>query len=139
MLMAGVYLFEINPIYYYGSEEQKKKYLPDLCKGKCLLGFGLTEPNAGSDAGGTETVAKKDGNEWVINGSKIFITNSSTPMSLGTIVQAVTGERPNGKKEYTCFVVEEGTNGYKAQEMKGKLMWRASNTAELCFEDCRVP
>jgi short-chain 2-methylacyl-CoA dehydrogenase len=129
----------INPLYYYGSEEQKKKYLPKLCKGEGLWGFGLTEPNAGSDAGGSKTNAVLDGNEWVLNGSKIFITNAASKISLGVTVQAVTGKRPDGRPELSCIIVEHGTKGFEAKEMHGKLMWRSSNTAELFFEDCRVP
>ncbi|MBI5844006.1 MAG: acyl-CoA dehydrogenase family protein [Deltaproteobacteria bacterium] len=129
----------IGPIYYFGSEDQKKKYLPKLSTGKYLWGFGLTEPAAGSDAGGTQTTAVRDGNEWVINGSKIFITNAASPISLGVTVQAITGHRPDGKPEYSCILVEHGTKGFTAKPMHKKLMWRASNTAELYFDDCRVP
>ncbi len=129
----------IGPIYYYGSEEQKKKYLPDLCTGKALWGFGLTEPGAGSDAGGARTTAVLDGNQWVINGSKIFITNASSPISRGVTVMAQTGKREGGRPELSCILVEHGTPGFEAREMHGKLMWRASNTSELYFDDCRVP
>ena len=129
----------IGPIYYFGTEAQKKKYLPRLCRGEGLWGFGLTEPTAGSDAGGSKTTAVKDGNEWVINGSKIFITNAACELSLGVTVQAVTGRRKSGRPEYTCFLVEHGTPGFKAVEMHRKMMWRASNTAELYFDDVRVP
>ncbi len=129
----------IAPIYYYGTPEQKKKYLPKLCAGEGVWGFGLTEPTAGSDAGGSKTTAVFDGNEWVINGSKIFITNASTDMAMGVTVQAVTGERAGGKPEYSCFLVETGTRGYKAFPMKGKMMWRGSNTSELFFDDVRIP
>ena len=129
----------IGPLFYFGTEEQKHKYLPPLCRGEALWGFGLTEPTAGSDAGGSKTTAVKDGDHWVLNGSKIFITNAACDMTLGVTVQAVTGTRPGGKPEYTCFLVERGTPGFKAVPMKGKLMWRASNTAELYFDDVRVP
>ncbi|MCB2170882.1 MAG: acyl-CoA dehydrogenase family protein [Deltaproteobacteria bacterium] len=129
----------IGPIYYFGTEAQKQKYLPKLCRGEGLWGFGLTEPTAGSDAGGSKTTAVKDGNEWVINGSKIFITNAACELSLGVTVQAVTGRRKSGRPEYTCFLVEHGTPGFKAVEMHRKMMWRASNTAELYFDDVRVP
>ncbi|MFO8071836.1 MAG: acyl-CoA dehydrogenase family protein [Polyangia bacterium] len=130
----------IGPIYYYGTEEQKQRYLPDLCEGKTLAGFGLTEPEAGSDAGGSKTTAKqREDGSWVINGSKIFITNSANPLSSVTTVQAVTGKRDDGKKEYTCFLVPAGTEGLTAQEMHGKMMWRSSNTAELFFDDMVVP
>ncbi len=129
----------IGPLYYFGTEEQKRRYLPKLCAGEGLWGFGLTEPTAGSDAGGSKTTAVKDGDQWVINGSKIFITNAACELSLGVTVQAVTGTRASGKPEYTCFLVEHGTPGFKAVEMKKKMMWRASNTAELYFDDVRVP
>lgn len=129
----------IGPIYYFGTEDQKKKYLPKLCTGEALWGFGLTEPTAGSDAGGSKTTAVRDGNEWVINGSKIFITNAACELSLGVTVQAVTGRKPDGKPIYTCFLVESGTRGFKTQVMHRKMMWRASNTAELYFDDVRIP
>ncbi|MBI9086541.1 MAG: acyl-CoA dehydrogenase family protein [Desulfobacterales bacterium] len=129
----------IGPLYYFGNEEQKQKYLPQLCRGEALWGFGLTEPTAGSDAGGSKTTAVRDGDEWVINGSKIFITNAACEMTLGVTVQAITGTRPGGKPEYTCFIVEAGTPGFKAVPMHKKMMWRASNTAELYFDDVRVP
>jgi len=129
----------IGPLYYFGNKEQKKKYLPKLCRGEALWGFGLTEPTAGSDAGGSKTTAVLDGNEWVINGSKIFITNAATEMTSGVTVQAITGTKDNGKPEYTCFIVESGTPGFKAVPMHKKMMWRASNTSELYFDDVRVP
>ncbi len=128
----------IGPIYYFGNENQKKKYLPKLAQGY-LWGFGLTEPEAGSDAGNTKTTAVKDGNKWILNGSKIFITNASTDITLGSTILAVSGTLPNGKKEYTCFLVENGTPGFTARPMKNKMMWRASNTSELILEDVVVP
>ncbi len=129
----------IGPLYYYGSEEQKRKYLPKLCTGEYLWGFGLTEPNAGSDAGASRTTAVLDGDQWVINGSKIFITNASAPNSLGVTVMARTGTRDDGRPELSCILVEHGTPGFEAKPMHGKMMWRASNTSELYFDDCRVP
>ncbi len=129
----------IGPIYYFGSEDQKKNYLPDLCEGNTLAGFGLTEPDAGSDAGGSKTTAVKDGDDWIINGSKIFITNAANPLTSVTVVQAVTGKNDKGRKEYSCFLVPAKTPGLTANEMHGKLMWRSSNTAELFFDDMRVP
>ncbi len=128
----------IGPIYYVGTEEQKMNYLPKLCTGEALWSFGLTEPNAGSDSRGSETRAKRENGEWVINGSKIFITNGSTPVTLGCTVQAVTSEDEKGK-EFTTIIVEKGTPGFKAIPMKGKLMWRASDTSQLYFDNCRVP
>ena len=129
----------IGPIFYFGTEEQKRKYLPKLCSGEGLWGFGLTEPTAGSDAGGSKTTAVADGNQWVLNGSKIFITNASCELSMGVTVQAVTGTRPDGKPEYSCFLVEHGTSGFKAVTMHKKMMWRASDTAGLYFDDVRIP
>ncbi|UCF89988.1 MAG: acyl-CoA dehydrogenase family protein [Desulfobacterales bacterium] len=129
----------IGPIYYFGNEVQKQKYLPKLCRGEALWGFGLTEPNAGSDAANARTTAVLDGDEWVINGSKIFITNASTRISAGVTVLCRTGMRDDGRTELSCILVETGTPGYTAREMHDKMMWRASNTSELYFEDCRVP
>ncbi len=129
----------IGPIYYFGNEEQKNYWLPPLCKGEILAAFGLTEPNAGSDAGNSQTTAVLDGNEWVINGSKIFITNSAANMTGVIIVQAVTGKRADGRKEISCFLVPADAKGLTRRAMKGKLMWRASNTGELFFDDVRVP
>ncbi len=129
------------PIYYYGNEEQKQRYLPGLCTGQGLWAFGLTEPSAGSDAQNSKTTAVFDAarDEWVINGSKLWITNSAAPITRGITVQAVTGERPGGRKELSCFLVPQGTAGVTARAMHGKMMWRASNTGELFFEDVRVP
>lgn len=129
----------IGPIYYFGNETQRKEWLPKLCAGEILGSFGLTEPNAGSDAGGTQTTAVKKGSDWIINGSKIFITNASSEVSGFTIAQAVTGQRPDGKKDYSCFIVPNNTPGYTTKTMHGKMMWRSSNTSELYFEDCKVP
>ncbi|MEJ2096924.1 MAG: acyl-CoA dehydrogenase family protein [Deltaproteobacteria bacterium] len=129
----------IGPLYYFGNEAQKQKYLPSLCRGETLWAFGLTEPNAGSDAANSRTTAVLDGDEWVINGSKIFITNASSKISAGATVLCKTGTRDDGKPELSCILVENGTPGYTAKEMHDKMMWRASNTSELYFEDCRVP
>jgi alkylation response protein AidB-like acyl-CoA dehydrogenase len=128
----------IGPLYYYGTEEQKQKYLPPLCTGQALWGFGLTEPDAGSDSRGTKTKALLENGEWVINGSKIFITNGSVDISVGSTVQTVTGDK-DGKKEYTCIIVEKDTPGFTRRPMHGKMLWRASDTAELFFDNCRVP
>jgi alkylation response protein AidB-like acyl-CoA dehydrogenase len=129
----------IGPLYEYGTEEQKMKYLPKLCTGNALWGFGLTEPNAGSDSRGTKTTAKLENGEWTINGSKIFITNGSCDISIGSTVQAVTKTLENGKKEFTTIIVDRETPGFKQVSMHGKMMWRASDTAELYFDDCVVP
>jgi len=135
---AGVSL-GIAPLLYFGTEEQKKKYLPALTRGEKLFAFGLTEPEAGSDSRGSKTRAEKKGNDWVINGSKIFITNGSADMNWGSIVQTVTDRREDGSPEFTCFILEKGTPGFTQKTMHKKLMWRASNTAELYFTDVKVP
>lgn len=129
----------IGPLYYYGTEEQKLKYLPQLCTGEGIWAFGLTEPNAGSDSRGSKTTAKLKDGKWTINGSKIFITNGSADISLGATVQAVTKTFSDGKKEFTTIIVEKGTEGFKRVQMHGKMMWRASDTSELYFDDCVVP
>lgn len=128
----------IGPIFSYGTEEQKLKYLPELCTGEALWGFGLTEPEAGSDSRGTKTKAILENGQWLINGSKIFITNGSSEISIGSTVQAVTAEK-NGRKEFSCIIVEKDTPGFKRVTMHGKMMWRASDTAELFFDECKVP
>lgn len=127
----------VGPIYYFGNEEQKNKYLPKLTIGS-LWGFGLTEPEAGSDAGNTQTTAKQDGDYWIINGSKIFITNSATDITIGSTVLAVTGVDSKGRKELSCFIVENDTPGFTQRPMKKKMMWRGSNTGELFFDNVRV-
>lgn len=129
----------IGPIYYFGSEKQKQEWLPRLCSGECLAAFGLTEPDAGSDAGSSRTTAALQGDYWTINGHKIFITNSACSLTGVIIVQAVTGKREDGKPELSCLIVPSGTCGFTGKEMKDKMMWRASNTGELFFDDCVVP
>ena len=129
----------IGPIYQFGNEEQKKEWLPGLCSGDILAAFGLTEPDAGSDAGSSQTRAELQGDKWVINGSKIFITNSACSLTGIIVVQAVTARREDGKPELSCILVPAGAAGFTAREMKGKMMWRASNTGELFFDDCAVP
>ena len=131
----------IGPIYNYGNEEQKREWLPALCSGEKMASFGLTEPNAGTDAGGTKTSAVWDeaAGEWVINGSKIFITNSTNPLAAVTVVQAISGKSDDGRKEYTCLMVPVGTPGFTQVTMHKKMMWRASDTGELYFDDVRVP
>jgi alkylation response protein AidB-like acyl-CoA dehydrogenase len=128
----------IGPIYYYGSKKQKDQWLPRLCKGEILASFGLTEPDAGSDAGASKTNATLDNGQWVINGSKIFITNSTNKMAGVCTVQAVTGTK-GAKKEVSCILVPNGTPGFVTKKMTKKMMWRASDTGELYFDDCRVP
>ncbi len=129
----------IGPIYYFGTEQQKQKYLPDLCRGKALASFGLTETEAGTDAGGSKTTATLKDEKWILNGSKIFITNAANPLSSVVTVQAVTGSLHDGSKEFSCFLVPANSKGFEAREMHGKLMWRSSNTAELYFDDVALP
>lgn len=129
----------IGPIWNFGTEAQKREWLPRLCRGEILASFGLTEPNAGSDAGHSTTSARLEDGEWVINGSKIFITNSSSPMAGVCVVQAVTGVGEHKKAELSCILVPHGTPGFTPQTMHGKLMWRGSDTGQLFFENCRVP
>jgi alkylation response protein AidB-like acyl-CoA dehydrogenase len=104
-----------------------------------LAAFGLTEPGAGSDAGSSRTKAELRGDHWVINGSKIFITNSANPLTGVVIVQAITGIKEDGKRELSCLIVPRDSPGFTAREMKKKMMWRGSNTGELFFEDCLIP
>ena len=128
----------IAPIYTYGTEAQRLNWLPGLCTGEKLWAFGLTESQAGSDAKGVETTAVlKDGN-WTINGSKLFITNSSSPLASGITLQAIT-ELKNGEKELSAILVDRSTPGYHTTPIKGKLMWRAVDNGKLNFENCTVP
>jgi alkylation response protein AidB-like acyl-CoA dehydrogenase len=122
------------PFLLFGSEEQKRAWLPDLAGGQRLAAFGLTEPGAGSDAGATRTRAELDGGEWVVNGSKIFITNAGTDITACVTVTARTGP-----DEISTIVVPNGTRGYVISSPMRKMGWRASDTRELSFEDCRVP
>jgi short/branched chain acyl-CoA dehydrogenase len=127
------------PIYRFGTDEQKAHWLPRLISGEALAAFGLTEPGFGSDAGGTQTRAVLDGDEWVINGSKAFITNSGTDITALVTVTAVTGTNPDGSKELSTIIVPSGTPGFTVQPGYSKVGWCASDTHELTFEDCRVP
>lgn len=128
----------IGPLYYYGNEQQKERYIPRLCSGEALWAFGLTEPEAGSDSRGTKTTAQLENGNWVINGSKIFITNGATEITLGVSVQAITGEK-DGKKEFSSVIVEKGAPGFSAVAMHDKLCWRSSDTSQLFFDNCKVP
>ena len=128
-----------QPVYLFGSEEQKRELLPDLCAGRRLGAFGLTEPEAGSDAGNTKTRASLQGGEWVINGAKQFITNAGTQISGHVAITAVTGEGPDGRKEISNLIVANGTPGYEQGAPYRKMGWNASDTRPLTFTDCRVP
>ena len=122
------------PIFYFGSEEQKQQWLPDLSSGKKLAAFGLTEPDAGSDAGATRTHAELRDGEWVVNGSKIFITNAGTDITACVTITARTGD-----DEISNVIVPNGTPGYEISKPMKKLGWRASDTRELSFKDVAVP
>ncbi len=122
------------PIYYFGNDEQKREWLPELASGKKLAAFGLTEANAGSDAGATRTTARLEGGQWVIDGSKIFITNAGTDITACVTITAVTGDG-----EISNIVVPNGTPGYVISAPMEKLGWKASDTRELSFQGARVP
>ena len=136
-LEAGVSLGAM-PVYRFGSEEQRQRWLLELTSGKALGAFGLTEPGAGSDAGGTRTTAREDGDEWVINGSKQFITNSGTSITKLITVTAVTGE-VNGAKEISAILIPAGTPGLEVAPPYSKVGWNASDTHGLSFDEVRVP
>jgi len=127
------------PIYRFGTEEQKKQYLPSMCSGEMLGAFGLTEAGAGSDAGGTRTTATQSNGDWVINGSKAFITNSGTSITGLITVTAVTGIQPDGTKEISSILVPSGTPGLTVGPSYSKVGWNASDTHELAFDNVRVP
>ncbi len=137
-LEAGVSLGAM-PVYRFGNEAQKQEWLPQLTSGKSLAAFGLTEPGAGSDAGGTRTTATEDGADWVINGSKQFITNSGTDITKLVTVTAVTGVKDGGKKEISTILVPTSTPGFTAEPAYNKVGWHASDTHPLSFDDVRVP
>jgi short-chain 2-methylacyl-CoA dehydrogenase len=126
------------PIHLWGSDEQKREWLPQLCSGQRLASFGLTEPEAGSDAGNVRTTARLEDGEWVIDGAKQFITNSGTEISGCVSITAVTGGS-NGRKEISNLIVPNGTPGYEVGEAYRKMGWNASDTRPLSFDDCRVP
>ncbi|CAN5286557.1 acyl-CoA dehydrogenase family protein [soil metagenome] len=128
-----------TPIFAEGTEEQKKRWLVPMCRGEILGAFGLTEPGGGSDAGATRTTARLEDGEWVINGSKAFITNSGTDISRLCVITAVTGDEGEGRKEISAIIVPSGTPGFEVGRSYRKVGWRASDTHELSFNDCRVP
>lgn len=136
--VAAVNSLGIGPIMKYGTEEQKRKFVPPLCTGERVWAFGLTEQNAGSDAMGSETTAVLEDGHWVINGAKSHITNASSDISGGVTLQAVTAV-VDGRKRLSTILVEKGTPGYTTERMLNKMMWRASDTGRLYFKDCRVP
>jgi len=128
----------IAPIYHYGTAAQQERWLPDLCAGRRLWAFGLTEPEAGSDAGGTRTRAQRQDGHWLINGTKCYITNAGTEISAGVTITAITGAGDR-RPAISALLVERGTPGYEQAAPYRKLGWHASDTRELRFADCRVP
>jgi short-chain 2-methylacyl-CoA dehydrogenase len=128
-----------QPIYLFGDEEQKREWMPRLCAGEVLGAFGLTEPEAGSDAGNTRTRARLESEEWVIDGAKQFITNAGTDISGVVCITAVTNEENGSAKEISNLIVANGTRGYEQGEPYRKMGWNASDTRPLTFTDCRVP
>jgi alkylation response protein AidB-like acyl-CoA dehydrogenase len=122
------------PIYYFGSEEQKREWIPELASGRKLAAFGLTEANAGSDAGATRTTARLENGEWIIDGSKMFITNAGTDITACVTITAMTGDG-----EISNLIVPNGTPGYVISDPMEKLGWKASDTRELSFQGARVP
>jgi len=128
-----------QPVYLFGDEQQKREWLPRLCSGERLGAFGLTEPEAGSDAGNTRTRARLQDGEWAIDGAKQFITNAGTEISGIVCITAVTGEQDGGAKEISNIIVANGTKGYEQGEPYRKMGWNASDTRPLSFTDCRVP
>jgi len=138
-LEAGVSLGAM-PIYRFGTEAQKREWLPALAAGERLGAFGLTEPGGGSDAGATRTTARLDGDQWVINGSKAFITNSGTDITSVVTITALTGDRgTDGHREISAIMVPAGTPGFRVSQKYSKVGWNASDTRELFFDDVRVP
>jgi butyryl-CoA dehydrogenase len=128
-----------TPFHLFGTEEQKQRYLVPLARGEMLWGFGLTEPQAGSDAGAARTRAELRDGFWTINGTKAFITNSGTDITGGTTITAVTGTDDRGRPEISNIVVEQGTPGFTRSKKYRKMGWRASDTRELAFADAKVP
>jgi short/branched chain acyl-CoA dehydrogenase len=137
-LEAGVSLGAM-PIYRFGTEAQKREWLPALTSGRMLGAFGLTEPGGGTDAGATRTTAVRDGDDWVINGTKAFITNSGTSITGVITVTAVTGTQPDGGKSISSILVPAGTPGLTVAKSYSKVGWNSSDTHELSFVDVRVP
>jgi len=128
----------VGPILEFGTRKQKETFIPAFCTGEKLWAFGLTEENAGSDAQGVETTAKITGNEFLVNGSKKYITNGASDISAGMTTLAITGEK-DGRKEFTAILIEKEREGFTREIMKNKLVWRAADNGMLYFNNCRVP
>ncbi|MFW6019398.1 MAG: acyl-CoA dehydrogenase family protein [Bacteroidales bacterium] len=129
----------IGPIFNYGTEEQKNNFLPELTSGDKLWAFGLTEKNAGSDSRGTETRAELKDGYWHIDGEKLFISNSTSEISAGITLQCITNENGNGTREYSSILVERDREGFTAERIRDKMMWRAGDTGKLKFDNVKVP
>jgi short/branched chain acyl-CoA dehydrogenase len=127
------------PIYRFGTQEQKRRWLPDLTAGRSLGAFGLTEASSGSDAGDIATTAELDGEEWVIDGGKVFITNAGTDITSFVTVTAKTGKNPDGSAEISAIIIPSGTPGFEVAPKYSKVGWNASDTRELSFDGVRVP
>ena len=127
------------PLLAFGTEEQKQRWLRPLAEGHFIGAFGLTEPEAGSDAAGIRTRARRDGDDWIIDGTKMFISNAGTDMSLGVTILAVTGENADGSKRYGSLFVPDDTPGYLKGKRLKKIGWHGLDTRELVFDGCRVP
>ncbi len=136
--MAAHNSLGLAPIYHFGTDEQRRKYVPLLTSGEALWAFGLTEVMAGSDAQGVETIAEDKGDHWLINGTKRYITNGSNELMKGITVLAVTNDE-NGKKRFSTILVNRDTDGFETKRIFGKMMWRASDTAELKFTNIKTP
>jgi alkylation response protein AidB-like acyl-CoA dehydrogenase len=128
----------LGPIYYHGTDHQKEKFLPELCTGKHIWAFALTEPDSGSDSRSSNTRANLKQNKWVINGTKTFITNVNTPITRGVTVQVVTDQKKNNK-EFSTLLIESGTKGMSTESISDKMMWRGTKTAQLFLDNCSVP
>jgi short/branched chain acyl-CoA dehydrogenase len=127
------------PLHLFGTPEQRARWLPDLVAGRALGAFGLTEPGGGTDAGAARTTARLEGDEWVLNGSKAFITNSGTDITAFVATLAITGTKPDGRKELSTIIVPSGTPGMTVAPAYSKVGWNSSDTHEIAFTDCRVP
>lgn len=128
-----------SPFYLFGTEEQKQRWLVPFIQGRAQSAFASTEPGAGSDAAGITTRASLDGDQWIINGSKTFITNAGSPLCAAVTLTAVTGKKSSGGKEISQIIVPTGTPGYSIGKAFKKIGWHGVDTRELFFEDCRVP
>ncbi len=137
--MAAHVSLGATPFYLFGTEAQKRQYLVPLARGEMLWGFGLTEPQAGSDAGNVQTKAELRDGSWIVNGTKAFITNSGTEITGGTTITAMTGTRPDGSREISNLIVPQDTPGFTRSRKYRKMGWRASDTRELAFVDAKVP